>query len=180
MLGFLFGTACLFGMAKTARGCGSRWGGGCGWRGRWGHHGHGHGGRSARGMLRFLFERLETSPGQEKVILEAVEEVKTAAQKMEGTFDRVRRAAGRSIEGEHFDANVLRELFTEKDEHLKEIREAVVTGLGKIHEALDERQRRGLADILAEGFGWQRGGGGCGWRGRWHGHGAWHDQGTAC
>ena len=170
MWGFLFGTACVLGMVKAARGCGPRWAG-CGGRGRWG----GGYGRSPRGMLRFLFERLDTSPGQEKVILEAAEGVRTAAGKLEGTFDRVRRAAARSIEGEHFDAAALRELFAEHDERIKEIREALVGGLGKVHEALDDRQRRALADLMAEGFGWHRGGH-CGWRGR---HGG-HHHGMSC
>ena len=167
MWGFLLGTACLIGLAKTAR-CGygyggrgyGRWGGHCGPRfGRWRHHGwHGgwhHGnGHSPRRMLRFLFERLETSPGQEKVIVEAVEAVRAAASKFEGTFARVRRAGASAMGGEHFDPGPLREVFTAHDEQLHAVREALVGGLAKIHEALDERQRRQLAELVEEFGGW--------------------------
>src|SRR5579884_3245710 len=113
MFGFLFGTACLVGLVKTLRGghchrgyghgCGAGGGcgpqGGCGARGWGGHHGHwgghwggghwggGHfGGGPARFMLRGLFQRLETTPGQEKVILAAVDQVREKAREFKDVF----------------------------------------------------------------------------------------------
>src|SRR5690242_15134806 len=92
MLGFLIGTVCLVALVKVVRHgrCGGwRYAHGCGYGGGYDSgcggwhdrgHGHGHGrwgGGWSRGgfgpgfMLRGLFARLETTPGQEKVIRDA-------------------------------------------------------------------------------------------------------------
>src|ERR1700678_438436 len=97
MLGFIVGTVCLIGLVKTLRwGRYHRGGGGCGY----GHHGGGWGrrgwdGRGYQGdhdggwgggwggpsvLLRALFQRLETTPGQEKVIVAAYEEMRDATR----------------------------------------------------------------------------------------------------
>ncbi len=106
MFGFLIGTACLIGLIKVARhgggyGCGSRYGscssgyergcgGGGGYQdeggGPWGRHGGQgrHGGFGPRIFLRAAFERLDTTPGQEKVILQAVDELREILRQGEG------------------------------------------------------------------------------------------------
>lgn len=173
MLGFLFGSACLLGLAGVARhGCGGyvHAGGPCGegWRARHGgcggghagwhrHHagGQGHGGwrerwGSPRTLLRSVFERLETSPGQEKVILDAVEKVRGAAEAFRGELGNIRSELSRAVRGEHFEATSVRELFGKHDELIKNVREELVGGLARIHEALDDRQRRELAEIIEE------------------------------
>src|SRR6476659_6155874 len=103
MLGFLIGTVCLIGLIKTLRwgrhghdgyggGCGGGygrrgWGGGDSWgdqdhRGGWG------GGRNV--MLRGLFHRLDTTPGQEKAIKAALEELYEAARSARGEVSAAR------------------------------------------------------------------------------------------
>lgn len=165
MFGFLFGTACLAGLIYTLRG-GRRW-----------HHGHHHrgGGRWGRARLRWLFERLDTSPGQEKVILKTVDEVTEAFAKMRDEMGPSRAALGRALRGEHFDGEALRETFTRHDVALDNLRRTVQGGLSQVHEALDPRQRRELADLIEHGFGygygWRGGHGRCGGRGGWRGHG---------
>lgn len=178
MFGFLFGTACLVGLAVVARGGCGRYayagGGHCGpgWRG--GHCGHGwrsgHGEergfgdrrrwmRSPRVMLRWVFERLETSPGQEKVILGAIDQVRAAGEKFHGELANTRTELSRALRGEHFDLGSLRELFGKHDQLIHELRESLVGGLGQVHEALDDRQRRELSDLIEEAgrFGFGRG-----------------------
>lgn len=167
MFGFVFGTACLAGLFATLR------------RGRYGYHHHhhsGHGGRwSARPRLRWLFERLETSPGQEKVIVKAVEDVREAFAKVKDQWGPSRTALAGSMRGEHFDGAMLRELFSRHDVALETLRNAAQDGLSRMHEALDPNQRRELADIIEHGwgYGWRGGRGwhgrGCGGRGRWGG-----------
>ncbi len=177
MLGFIIGTACLIGLIKTLRHgracgyggcgyggrCGGGGGGGCGGGGcggGWGrghhhgHHGHWGGGRDPqRWMLRGLFERLDTTPGQEKVILEAVETLR--AKGREGR-DAVHGTAGdvaKAFRGERFDEAAMVEAFTRQDAALESAQKGLFEALAKVHEVLDERQRRELADMLERGVG---------------------------
>lgn len=162
MFGFIFGTACLAGLIYTLRG-GRRW-----------HHSH-RGGRWGRARLRWLFERLETSPGQEKVIVKTVDEVMEAFAKVRDEVGPSRAALGRALRGEQFDGAALRELFARHDVAMDNLRRTVQGGLAQVHEALDPRQRRELADLLEHGFGygWRPGYGSgygrCGGRGGWRG-----------
>ncbi len=161
MFGFLIGTACLIGLVKVIR-HGRGWGyGGCGGGpgfvrgGRWGRGGFG-----PRWMLRRLFERLETTPGQEKVIVEAIDDVRETASKFRDEAKKARADVASALRGEAFDQTRMKDVFTRHDTLLEEVRRSVLVGFSKIHEALDERQRRELASIL-ESFGhhgpWGRG-----------------------
>ena len=155
MFGFIFGTACLAGLLYTLR------------RGRWHPHG-GRGGRwSWRGRMRWLFERLDTSPGQEKVLVQAADDLTEAFEKMRDEMSAARAAMARSLRGESFDAAALREMDARHDELIDNLRKTVRTSMSKIHEALDPKQRRELADMLEHGwgYGYRRGGCGGGWRG---------------
>jgi hypothetical protein len=158
MLGFVFGTLCLLGLAKVLR-----HGGGWGGRG-WGHHHHHHhrGGRGLEGfgsrrMLRGLFERLDTSPGQERVIADAARELADAARPLRDEVAASRRDVAAALRSPTVDAETLGELFARHDEALREARKRAVGALARVHEALDERQRESLAALLE-----RRWGGACG------------------
>jgi hypothetical protein len=159
MFGFIFGTACLAGLIFTLR------------RGRhWHHHGRRGGRWGWRGRLRWLFERLETSPGQEKVIVKAAEDIFEAIDKLRDEVGPSRAAVGRALRGEQFEGAALRELFTRHDAAMDTLRRTLQGSLAQVHEALDPRQRRELADLIEHGFGygWRHGGyGRCGGRGGW-------------
>ncbi len=145
--------------------------GGGGWRG---HHRHGpwggpgeHGPSFGEGrwmfrrmMLRRLFERLETTPGQEKVIVAAVDEAHEALHKSWGVLRDSRDEVARSISGEAFDESAMGNAFAKQDEAIAASRRAVMNALTKVHEALDAKQRAALADMIARGPGaWGRSGG---------------------
>ena len=157
MLGFLVGTACLIGLVKVVRG--GRYGyghGGCGPRGWHGHHHGGHGFRGGRGFgrnffLRGIFERLDTTPGQEKVIVAALDEVREAARGMRGEASDTRADVARAVKGEVFDAEVMGAVFARHDGALETMRKVVVGAMAKVHDALDDRQRADLADLIARG-----------------------------
>jgi hypothetical protein len=174
MLGFIIGFASLYGLVRVIRGgrgaCGGgRWHGG-GWGGHhhrgWGHHGHeGHGGGWGAGRggdfwLRGISQRLDATPGQEKVIRQAVEDLKAAAQKGKGELEATRRDVANAVRSGAVDEVQLGELFARHDEKLRELRLTFVGSLAKVNEALDEDQRKKLADLLEGGFG--RFGGGFG------------------
>lgn len=192
MLGFLFGSACVVGLVKTLRGgCGGygSWrSAGCGpgarWghQGGWGHHGRHHGGHGrwggggygGRWMLRGLFERLETTPGQEKVILQAVEDIQGAFAKRRGEWDKARENIAQALRNESFDHDPMKQMFSRQDTEFEDLRKTLLVSLEKVHEALTPSQRQHLADLIQNGFGdgrhggWHHrrwGGGGHGWEG---------------
>jgi hypothetical protein len=164
MLGFLVGALCLYGLARTIRGGGRayahgghgpwgrrRWGG---WRHEGGWDGPRHAG--GRGPLRWLFERMDTSPGQEKVIAEAAEALRGTMRGWHDDTERMRSDVARSIRGEAFDPAALEEAFARAEARFSGMRETLRGQAARVHEALDPRQRAELADLLASG-----------WRRRW-------------
>jgi hypothetical protein len=148
MFGFLVGTLCLIGLVRViARG---RYGYRHGF-GRW--HGHGyHRGFGPRSALNAVLARLDTAPGQEKVITEAVTEFIDRARDSGRDVRDTRRAVAEAIRGEHVDEARLNEVFGRHDAALDNVRRAGVDAMRKVHEALDERQRRILGDLLESGF----------------------------
>lgn len=164
MWGFLVGAVCLYGLARTMRGggwahahgsghwVGRRWGG-------WRHDGWDEPGRpGGRGPLRWLFQRIDTSPGQEKVIAEAADALRGTMRGWHDDAERMRSDVARSIRGEAFDAAALEEAFARAEARLATVRETLRGQAARVHEALDTRQRAELADLLASG-----------WRRRWNG-----------
>lgn len=108
MLGFLFGSACLAGLVAALY--------------RGGPHGgrcaHRHGGRpwdGASWVLRRVFERLDTSPGQEKVMRQAVDDVRDEARALRDEATRTRADVARAVGAEVYDEAALREAFARHD-----------------------------------------------------------------
>lgn len=152
MFGFIFGTVCLVLLIKVLS------------------HGGWHRHRFGRGwLLRRLFRRLDTTPGQEKVISRAVEDLEEAAQGLREELRRSRAEVGRSLRGEHFDGAAVREAFGRQEAAVEGVRRAVTAGLQAIHEALRPEQRAELAELLEHGPRW--GHHRCG--PRRHAHAAW-------
>ncbi len=149
MFGFFFGTLCLIGLVRlVGRG---RWRRRHGYHGHW--HGHGfYGGYGPRGAINAVLARLDTAPGQEKAIHLAVSDFIDRAREQGREVRDTRRAVSEALRGEHFDEARLNEVFGRHDAALDNVRRAGVDALRKVHEALDERQRKLLGDLLESGF----------------------------
>jgi hypothetical protein len=181
MLGFLIGTVCLVGLVKTLRwgrhrgGCGYGRHGGFGGRGFYGDHGYGgYGGYGSFGgfgdrfdergwggpsvFLRMLFRRLETTPGQEKVIVAAFDEMRAAAREARGEARTTRADLAKAMRGPAIDEVLFGEMFARHDAAMEKVRKAGIGAIAKVHDALDERQRARLADLIESGPGAFRGG----------------------
>jgi uncharacterized membrane protein len=198
MLGFLIGTACLFGLVKVIRrgryghfrhmhACGGPWShGGFGGYGGWDERGYGgdygddgawgdgpwgrHGGGSF--VMRGIFERLDTTPGQEKVIRAAFDELREKGRAVKEDARGMRKDLAGALRGESLDAETLGTAASRASNAVDGVRDAAIGALLKVHEVLDERQRGILADFIESGprfGGWGRGGGR--WRGRREGRG---------
>lgn len=145
MLGFLIGTACLIGLFKVV-GSGHRHHA-CGRH----HHHHRRGGFGERAMLRWLFEKLDTTHGQEKVILEAVEELKPELHQAKSEWRSTFGDLARAMREPEFDHGAVAGTWLRQDKALEQLRLSLTTGLTRIHDVLDERQRRILAEIIESG-----------------------------
>jgi uncharacterized membrane protein len=152
MIGFAIGLACLWGLFRVIRG-------GRGW-----HHGrrHGcHGGYRGRyGWLRGAFERLDTSPGQEKEVRQAVDQVLDAAHELKREINGTREDLGRVMRSELFDSTLLDQAFERHDAAFAKMRAELTASIEKIHGALDAQQREELARWLERGPRWGRSWGG--------------------
>lgn len=136
MFGFIVGTLSLIGLIKV-------------WR--WGHHGrHGYGG-PRRWMMRRLFEHLDTTPGQEKVVAAAVEDAERKAWDARDQFFRARAQYAKAVRGEHFDNEAVSAAFDAQQAAFEELKKSVRTGLQQIHEALNPEQRARLGDLIEYG-----------------------------
>lgn len=154
-------------------GCGGH---GCGGHGRGGHGWDDHGGYDREDFgggqgwdgpgsgggsrnpwwLRGLFLRLDTSPGQEKVIREVLGEMRDEGRVMREELRKARVDVATVLRSDSVDATAMGEAFGRHDDALDHMRKGLVGALAKLHEALDERQRGMLAQWLESGRMWHR------------------------
>lgn len=147
MIGIFFGILCLVALVTVWRG---RHGRGC-FGGSWGHHRFGRGRRGGRGRhlgLYRLFEDLDTSPGQEKAIRSAVDELRHSLGELRPRFLEARQSVATALSNDTFDAAGLEQAFEAPLADVARSRGAWVIAFGKIHEALDADQRRRLARFV--------------------------------
>jgi Spy/CpxP family protein refolding chaperone len=154
-------------------GCGSRrwggggpgFGGGGGWGGPFRSHGsfggHEHEERGERGwgggwggpsfFLRAIFEQIDATPEQEKVIVKAVDEVRDEARKQREELGKTRADIAKAMRSPSFDEVLLGELFARHDTVMEAMRRTVTGALAKVHVVLDEKQREQVADLIERG-----------------------------
>ncbi len=146
MHGFIIGAAIAIGLIwlgrRAARMHGCRHGG---WR-------HRHGSRYGRGRRRRwlwrIFDRLDTSPGQEKAIRGHINALMDQVTTAKRDFHRSGDDLARAMRGESFDEDAVGASFAVQDDALRELRLAFVETLAQIHEILDPEQRAELADMI--------------------------------
>jgi Spy/CpxP family protein refolding chaperone len=150
MLGFVFGALCLGGLVALfytrPRGF-HRWGACHGRRG-YGRHG-----------LYAALERLDTTPGQEKVIVSAIGDLKDSAGETRAKLQASRREIGAAIRADSLDHTALEDLMARHVTDLTELGSRAVHAIGRIHEVLDPEQRARLARMIEHGPGWGFAGG---------------------
>jgi hypothetical protein len=142
MFGFIFGTACLIGLYAVAR------------RGRhhYGHAGcHGRRGYGARFLFRRVLDRLDTTPGQEKVIRSAVNELEEEAWGLRREARATRAEIADALRGAELDQGALDRVFAKHDELIEKLRASFVRTADRVHGTLDERQRKQLAQMIDAG-----------------------------
>ena len=151
MFGVIFGTLCLLALLATLR------------RSRYrhmmlAHHGWGEHGMhrgfvrryGPRAGLRMFFHRLDTTPGQEKAIVSAVETLQQTMQGSRESVQQARKELGASFETAAFDRSRIDAAFGHVSGVTEAARGALVHALADVHEALDDKQRKTLAELIAQ------------------------------
>lgn len=145
MLGIFFGIVCIVAFIGVWRGRFRRGCHGYGYGRRFGGRGFGRGGYS--GLYR-LFEELDTSPGQEKAIRSALNELRQTFAALRPRLEDTRHGVALALVSDAFDAGALEQALEAPIVDASRSRGAVASTLGKIHEALDADQRRRLARFV--------------------------------
>lgn len=96
----------------------------------------------------WLLGRLEATPEQERIIRSEVEALFDTGAGLKRELRLSRDDVAKAVRSESFDEEVMGESFARQDDRIREMRAAFVGALAKIHDALDERQRKRLADLL--------------------------------
>lgn len=130
---------------------------------RWGRGGH-RGGIGRSFWLRMLYARLDTTPGQEREIRAAIEELRDRAKDAKSGMLETRESLGKSVAGETFDDAAFEAVSARVDATSEKMKDALSSALKRVHAVLDPKQRERLAELVSKGaFGrWGRGGGGGG------------------
>ena len=169
MFGCIFGALCLVGLiAMLRRHHHGPWGGRCG-GGRWGRGpgggwddgpgmgggpwGGGRGGFVRSQILRQVSMRLRATPGQERVIAEAVDEVLQAGRSAHEAMRAGKKDIAEVFSGPAFDESLLGDVFSRQDDAIRNVRLAATGALARVHEVLEPEQRERLAELLARGPG---------------------------
>lgn len=160
MFGLILGTLCLVALIATVRR--RRYGayayGGPGWmgfhRGPWAD---GYGppwasyGGARRGLMRGLFAQLDTTPGQEKAIRALLEAARERLKGLRGELADARTELAALFGGDVLEPATVEALFAQRKPVLEQLSGEFARTLAAIHEVLDEKQRRQLSELLADG-----------------------------
>lgn len=173
MIGFLFGTMCLFGFAGLMKASfihhhhgayAHGHGGGC-HGGRWGGHGGGRGRRGgfafdeegprgdgfARAFGEILKRRLRIDEDQEGLVDHALIDLRAAVKELATVLKDSRKSLADAFRGEKVDDAALAASFGQHDEAITRARRDVVSALKQVHAVLTPEQRAQAADWLAQG-----------------------------
>lgn len=136
MFGFIIGTACLIGFISV-----------------WRHGSHRHFGRSL--YWRF-FRKLDTSPGQERIVRNAFESIKDQAREFVQGGKSARKELAELMRQPDFDNERVNDWFSAREQEFRKVRQSAVDALSEVHEVLDDRQRQSLAKLIEQGGHWHR------------------------
>ena len=101
--------------------------------------------------LRHVFSRLDTTPGQEKTIREALLRVKDGAKRLTRELSSSRSALAELLTQPEFDEVRVNEWVAARERSFWELKPEVMQSLREIHEVLDEEQRKKLSRWVESG-----------------------------
>ncbi len=148
MLGFIFGTLCLFALVKVLFGGHRHWGG---------RHRHHRRRRTREGLTRaageVLKRRLDIDDDQEGIVDHALMDLRDTVRELRATLGESRVDLAAAFAGETVDDGAIGVIFAQQDEELSRARRQAVSALKQIHAVLDEDQRAEAVRLVEEGPG---------------------------
>jgi len=102
--------------------------------------------------MRHVFRRLDTSPGQEKVIRNAIEEMRSLSRDFRTRAQGTRADLAQLIR-RGATATEINTWMSERLSELNQVTPAAAEAFGKVHDVLDDRQRETLAHFVERGRG---------------------------
>jgi uncharacterized membrane protein len=124
-----------------------------------------------------MFERLDTTPGQEKVIQQAFEDLREKGRAAKNDMKTARAEIAKAMRSTSFDEVSVGTATAQVEAVMDSMRKAGIDAFAKVHEALDERQRGLLADFIENGPRFRDFAGNWGNRGGWGNHGNHPNEG---
>jgi uncharacterized membrane protein len=104
-----------------------------------------------RWMFRGLFSRLDTSPSQEKVLVEEAAAVREAFLGLRADWAAARGELADLLASVDLDAARVDAVLASREARLAEVRRRAAEALARFHAVLDEGQRKALAAMVREG-----------------------------
>jgi hypothetical protein len=158
MFGLIIGTLCLFALIATLRGRHHGYFVPYGYHRHWrgGYHGYADypGGSGRRGSRRFaarwLFEQLDTTPGQEKAIMKSLETLQEQLATGRGELGAARKELAQALGGDVLDQSALTSALSKVEGLFDKARTELIHSLTEVHTALDGKQRKLLAELIAD------------------------------
>jgi len=98
-----------------------------------------------------ILDRLDATPGQEKVIRDAIHDLKEEAWSLRSEVRGTRSEVAQAIRAPELDKALLDRVFAKHDEVIEKLRASVLRTAEQVHSTLDERQRKQLADMIESG-----------------------------
>lgn len=164
MIGLIVGTVCLVLLIAQVTRHRRGWYGhyafhpGAAWYGH-GRHRHRHRGPgfygpgSRRAVLYDVLARLDTTPGQDRVILDAVDNAGAQLREVREPLFELRRDLGAALSADAFERSQIEALFTRAEGRLRDARGGLVDALERVHGALEPEQRKRLGKLVGQGGG---------------------------
>jgi uncharacterized membrane protein len=100
-----------------------------------------------------MFDRLDTTPEQERAIRAELDSVYERAGDLRRAWRRSRGDLAQVMRGESFDETAMAGVLSTHDEAHGALRETLVGAIARIHNTLNPAQRERLADMLESGLG---------------------------
>jgi hypothetical protein len=102
----------------------------------------------------YVFERLETTPAQEKAILGVIDSLREKAKGFASNARGARKDVASALRGETFDERGFASLFDDHFSAAEGLRDEFAKAASLIHETLTDTQRRRLAELIESGPHW--------------------------
>ena len=113
----------------------------------WGHP-FGHGFRPGRYWLHHALSELDTTPAQERAIVDALDDAASELQKLAAPVRAARKRVAAVFRNDALGEAEVAQALDDPEQTLAQARGVIARALPKVHAVLDERQRRSLARLL--------------------------------